>query len=114
MWELVGEWGWSSQAFTERVRPQPQLPTKAVLLLEPATLRGLGTSRMEVRDSFLAYPATKEQKGQISEIVQVKEKEPHPEECTVCDPLIKFEISNGGGLCWGHPRALLEAFRLWV
>lgn len=22
--------------------------------------------------------------------MQVKEKEPHPEECTVCDPLIKF------------------------
>lgn len=51
MWELVVEWGWSSQAFTE-------LPSKGALVLEPATPPGLGTRGMEVGDSLLVHPAT--------------------------------------------------------
>lgn len=55
-WELVVDWGWSSQAFTEQGSP---LPTKGVCVLEPAIPRGLGSRGMEVRDSLLSQPTTK-------------------------------------------------------
>lgn len=55
----MGGGEWSSQAFTEQGSPQPQLPAKYVLVLEPAIAQGLGTRGMEVRDSLLAHPATK-------------------------------------------------------
>lgn len=35
-----------------------ELPSKAVLVLEPATPPGLGTRGMEVGDSLLVHPAT--------------------------------------------------------